>query len=66
MKDYFCYFGTGEILELDTDCNPSTYYFSSSGSLMLELISRLDPKEKKSQIFPILWNMASSNSAEIG
>lgn len=53
MKDYFCYFWTGEVLLLDTDCNPTTYYFTSSGSIDIELVARNDTNQKISKSFPV-------------
>ncbi len=30
MKDYICAFGTGEVLMIDSDCNPNTFYYTAS------------------------------------
>ena len=61
MRDFLCYFGTGEILTLDTDCNPNTFYFSSSGNLIIELVSKRHPAEKSRKSYPILERVSYEN-----
>jgi hypothetical protein len=56
MKDYSCYFWTGDSVSLDADCNPNTYYFLSSGILDIQLVSKIDPTQKLERAFPIFWN----------
>ncbi len=55
LHDYTCHFGTGELLSIDTDCNPDTYYFTSSWNIVLDLLSRIDPSQKVSQSFSVSW-----------
>ncbi len=62
MKDYSCYFGTGDTLTLDTDCNPNTYYFLSSGILNIKIISNQDPTQASEESFPITSTMESTLS----
>ncbi|GAB0174517.1 MAG: hypothetical protein HHAS10_03960 [Candidatus Altimarinota bacterium] len=39
VGEYDCYFGTGEnLLIQDDDCNPNTYSFHESGSILFELL----------------------------
>lgn len=62
MKDFLCYFGTGEVLMLDTDCNPNTLYFSASGNLIIELVSKKNPEEKSRKSYPIDWRVSFSST----
>jgi hypothetical protein len=57
MKDFSCYFGTGETLIVDSDCNPNTFYLSSSGILSIELISKKDVLQKSRKEYLIIWNI---------
>jgi len=62
MKDFLCYFGTSEVLTLDTDCNPNTLYFSASGNLIIELISKKYREEKSRKSYPIEWRVSNPNT----
>ena len=62
MKDFLCYFGTSEVLTLDTDCNPNTLYFSASGNLIIELVSKKYPEEKSRKSYPIEWRVSYSKT----
>ena len=62
MKDFLCYFGTGEVLTLDTDCNPNTLYISASGNLIIELVSKKNPEEKSRKSYPIDWRVSFSST----
>jgi hypothetical protein len=65
MKDYFCYFWTGEVLMLDTDCNPTTYYFTSSWRIDIEIVARTDITQKVAKSFPVHPYQISTNSLGI-
>lgn len=56
LGDFACYIGTGWLLSLEADCNPDTYYFTSSGSITIELVSKIDPNQKSRQDFNISWS----------
>ncbi len=66
MKDYFCYFWTGEVLMLDTDCNPTTYYFTSSWRIDIEIVARTDITQKVAKSFPVHPYQISTNTLGVG
>jgi hypothetical protein len=55
MRDYSCSFGTGDFFIPDSDCNPNTLYFSSSGSLRIELRNKKNPLESLVKTYPVLY-----------
>jgi hypothetical protein len=61
MRDFSCYFATGAQMILDSDCNPMTFYYTSSGTLDIELISKKDINQKSRKIYPVEWKIVSSN-----
>ena len=65
MRDYQCYFGTGETLTLDDDCNPNTIYFSTSWSLTIELVSKKDMIQKSRKVYWVDYRSTNSISPEI-
>ncbi len=65
MKDFSCFFGTWEILALDADCNPNTYYFPSSWNIWVEFVSKANTSEKISHIFPVIFEITNDQTPNI-
>lgn len=59
MRDYFCAFGTGDILETDSDCNPTTVYYTSSGTYTIELTSRISPLTSVRVSYPVIFDIVA-------
>jgi hypothetical protein len=55
MGNFLCSFGTGGLLTVDTHCNPNTYYFSASGNLDVAIKSKINPTEKISKSYQIIY-----------
>lgn len=62
MREYQCYFSTGDILVFDTDCNPNTIYYTHSWILVIELREKAHTGNIMTKVFPIEWKVISTNS----
>jgi hypothetical protein len=60
MRDYICSFGTGDTLVTDADCNPNTFYLSSSGSVTIELAAKKNPLISLRKTYPIIFQIAQN------
>lgn len=63
MRDYVCAFGTGDILEADADCNPTTVYYSSSGTYIMELTSKTSPLMSVRVNYPVIFDIVVSSTS---
>lgn len=60
MRDYICSFGTGDTLVTDADCNPNTFYLSSSGRVTIELAAKKNPLISLRKSYPIIFQIAQN------
>lgn len=58
MRDYICLFGTGESIYPDADCNPNTIYFTSSGTLIIELAEKNNPLNSVRKIYRVIFDIS--------
>lgn len=63
MRDVRCFFGASGALLEDSDCNPSTLYYSTGSELIIRLVSRSDSGSFREMTFPIFWNVVRSGSS---
>lgn len=66
MKDVICSFKTEQDFIVDADCNPTTYYFTQSGSIEVLLSSKKNPLEKRQKLYVVEWKPLSNPAPSVG
>lgn len=53
MRDFECWFGSGDTLQIDSDCNPGTFSYTNSGMYRIEIVSRISPLLTFQKTYPV-------------
>lgn len=64
ISDFSCYFGTWETLDLDSDCNPGTYYFSQPGEFTIVVESRTNTGERLESTYEVVFDIPVSSEEQ--